>query len=457
MDYASFLAKKSQCGQNSGFSPLWLPDTLFDFQKHLTEWAIRKGRSAIFADCGLGKTPIELVWSENMVRHTNRPVLLLTPLAVGPQIVREGEKFGVECYRSRNGKFPSGSRVVVTNYEQLDKFNPNDFGGVACDESGGIRHFDSVRTETVTEFLRTIPYRLLATATAAPNDYVELGTSAEALGEMGHADMVTRFFKEKYACDFRGWSRKKYHLRAYAEHDFWRWICSWARACRKPSDLGFDDGPFILPPLETEQHEVKAKVRQEGVLFDLPAITQSEVCQERRRSLRERCEKMAELADHDRPFVCWCNLNPEGDLLTKLIPGTVQVSGSDRDDVKEEKLAAFSQGQYRVLVTKPSIASHGLNWQHCSDTGLFPTDSYEAYYQLVRRFYRFGQKKPVKVHLVTSEGEGRVLANLERKDMQADAMFSKLVKLMNDALGITVDDPYTSKAKAPSWLSATNS
>ncbi len=263
-DYASFLERKSQVGTACGFKPIEIPDFLFDFQKSLVEWAIRKGRAALFEDCGLGKTPQQLVWADNVVRHTNRPVLILTPLAVAGQTVREGAKFGIDCHRSHDGKIPSGAKIVVANYDRLHLFNAADFSGCVCDESGGIKHFDAKRTAEVIEFQRTLPYRLLCTATAAPNDYVELGTSAEALGEMGYQDMIGRFFKQVTAKDHLGWGRTKYALRPHAENDFWRWVCSWARAVRKPSDLGFDDGRFVLPPLTTTEHVIESNHSRSG-------------------------------------------------------------------------------------------------------------------------------------------------------------------------------------------------
>ena len=450
-DYAAFLASKAQVASAGGFDPLWLPDFLKPFQRQLVEWTVRKGRAANFSDCGLGKTPMTLVWAENVLRHTGRPVLILTPPAVGPQFVREGQKFGVECVHVKNGKRHSG--INVTNYEQLHHYSPDDFAGVAADESGGIKHFESKRTAEVTEFVRTLQYRLLATATAAPNDYDELGTSAEALGEMGYSDMLARFFRQQTAKDHRGWGRTKYRLRAYAERDFWRWVCSWARAVRKPSDLGFDDAEFILPELVTNEHVIQARTRREGLLFDLPAVTLEEQREERRRTLAERCEKVAELVRHDLPAICWCHLNPEGDLLERLIPGCVQVSGSDSDEEKEEKLLAFISGQARVLVSKPIVAGWGLNLQHCAHETFFPSHSFEQWYQAVRRCWRFGQKNPVRVDVVTSEGERGVLENLKRKAVQAELLFTRLVELMNEQLHIRAMNPFTAAASVPPWLS----
>ncbi len=450
MNYDDFLRRKSQVGSDGGFEPLWLPDWLKPFQRHLCEWTIRKGRAANFSDCGLGKTPMTLVWAENVLRKTGKAVLILTPPAVGPQFVREGDKFGIECRHVKGGKTRPG--INVTNYEQLHHYRPDDFAAVAADESGGIKHFDSKRTAEVTEFMRELPYRLLATATAAPNDYDELGTSAEALGEMGHSDMLARFFRQQTAKDHRGWGRTKYRLRAYAERDFWRWVCSWARAVRRPSDLGFDDAEFVLPALETAEHVVTANTRRPGMLFDMPAVTLEEQREERRRTLVERCEKVAELVHHDRPAICWCHLNPEGDLIEKLIPGCVQVSGSDDDDEKEEKLLAFISGQSRVLVSKPIVAGWGLNLQHCAHETFFPSHSFEQYYQAVRRCWRFGQQNPVRVDVVTSEGERGVMENLQRKAANAELLFTRLVELMSEQLYIRRDNPFTATAELPAWV-----
>ncbi len=413
----------------------------------------------MFADCGLGKTLMQLVYAENVVRHTNRPVLVLTPLAVAAQTVAEAAKFGVDAVRSNTGHVPAGARVVVTNYEKLHHFRPDDFEGVVCDESGILKNFDGKRKAAVTEFLRTRRYRLLCTANAAPNDYVELGTSSEALGELGHMDMLSKFFKNDAGTNQsqRLFNKEaKWRFRGHSETPFWRWVCSWARAVRKPSDLGFADGAFVLPELVTREHEVKASIRKPGTLFDLPANTMEEQLEERRRTLPERCDMAASLvADTGRPAVVWCHLNPEGDRLTRAIPGAVQVSGADRDEAKEEAFAAFAAGQIRVLVTKPTVAGFGLNWQHCAHQTFFPSHSFEQWYQAVRRCWRFGQTRPVTVDVVTSEGEAGVLANLQRKAAAADVMFSRLVSLMNDAAGINRFNPFTTTEKVPAWLSST--
>ena len=454
--YVDFLDRKTQGGTDSGFEPIWLPDFLFPFQAQLVEWASRKGRAAIFADCGLGKTPMQLVWAQNVVRKLNKPVLIVTPLAVAWQTVQEGAKFGLEVGYSRDGK-PRGG-LTVTNYERLEKFDRADYGGCVADESSAIKAFDGVRRQIVTDFLRKMEYRLLCTATAAPNDYTELGTSSEALGALGHMDMLNRFFKnDQNNSALRGGRNRwagapKWRFKGHAEEPFWRWVASWARAMRKPSDFGFEDAGFILPELQHRLHIVESLYRPEGTMFALPAVGLDEERAELRATLTERCEQVAQLVDHDQPAVAWCHLNAEGDLLERLIPGSVQVSGSDSLDAKEEALHAFSAGQVRVLVTKPKIGAWGLNWQHCAHMTFFPSHSYEQYYQAVRRSWRFGQKRPVMVDIVTTEGGRNALDNLQRKAEQADRMFDRLILHMRDALGVERTNRRTNEMEVPAWL-----
>jgi len=459
-DYAAFLERKTQLDGFDGFEPVWMPDFLFGFQRTLVEWAIRKGRGAILADCGLGKTPMQLVWAENVRRHTGKPVLIVTPLAVGFQTKAEAAKFGIEADTSRDGRLTAG--ITITNYERLHLFDPADLGGMVCDESSAIKSFDGVHRALVTEHMRKMRYRLLCTATAAPNDYIELGTSSEALGYLGHMDMLNRFFKNDNGNAIAGqryrWSNGgtfgnvKWRFKGHAEDAFWRWVCSWARSVRRPSDLGFDDDGFLLPPLEHRQHIVDANSRPEGTLFNLPAIGIHEERDEQRRTINERCEAVAELMADATSAVAWCHLNAEGDLLTKLIPGAVQVSGSDDSDAKEEALIAFGRGDIRVLVTKPKIGAWGLNWQHAHRMSFFPSHSYEQYYQAVRRMWRFGQKSPVLVDIVTTEGGRNALENLQRKADQADRMFSALVSHMGDALAVQRTNDYTTEVEVPAWL-----
>lgn len=777
--YNDFLRKKSQGETTGGFEPSVLPDFLFDFQRHLVEWAIRKGRGALFVDTGLGKTIQQLVWAENVVRHTNKPVLILTPLAVSFQTINEAHKFGIDAERARDGTF-TGTRIVVTNYEQLGKFSPDDFSGTVCDEcfpagtlvdtpsgryaietipigakilnasgidtvarthkrevpyavaitlhqnarivcspshpvftgrgwvraqdlkpgdallqtsaamrmvrggissapissirpskvlreillsemadeptatsrksaygggrsqersrtfrmvrsrvtsgasrqsayrqtqpddrssnpragladsqadgtqaigarrewawtdnaatdspgciggrvgqrgeysaggqnagisygvqtglrepitqnrhrsgwvlalqpeesrykegceagfvrvdrleileqghpelercrasdgklyfydltatrhpsfsvngllvhnSGVLKNFDSVTRKAVTEFMRKQPYRLLCTATPSPNDYIELGTSSEALGELGYMDMLTRFFKNDQNTSKPMRQRfkrgqgpvmdegSKWRFKGHAQLPFWRWVCSWARAMRKPSDLGFDDTRFLLPPLIEQEHLITDIRPPEEMLFTLPAVGLQEQRGERRRTIEERCEKVAALVNHTgKPAIAWCHLNAEGDLLEKLIPNAVQVSGADEDEEKEEKLLAFVRGQARVMISKPVVFGYGLNLQNCAHMTFFPSHSFSEYYQAVRRCYRFGQVNPVTVDIVTTPGEQSVLKNLKRKAAQADIMFDSLVRCMSEAQSIERESAFTKEVMVPKWL-----
>ena len=459
-DYEAFLRAKSQAGADGGFAPLWMPDYLFDFQRAMVEWSVCKGRAAKIADCGLGKTPMGLVWASNVARKTRKPVLYLTPHAVGPQTVAEAEKFHVEARLCREGQLRAGDHVVVANYERVHYFSPADFGGVVCDESSILKSFAGERRGQITVFMRKVPYRLLQTATAAPNDYLELGTSSEALGYLGHMDMLNRFFRNDANNSATGRNHgntMKWRLKGHAETPFWRWVCSWARAIRRPSDLGFSDERFILPPLHEVEHLVESKTLADGMLFAMPAADLREQREERRRTLQERCERVAQLVNGTgKPALVWCHLNEEGDSLERLIPDAVQVSGNDSDEAKEERLTAFAQGNSRVLITKPKIGAWGLNLQHCAHVVYFPSHSFEQYYQAVRRCWRFGQKQAVRVDIVTTEGERGVMQNLQRKAEQADAMFSRLVAEMNQALSIGSGLTPTNQIEVPAWLSPTS-
>jgi len=392
LSYQDFLERKSQLGSMDGFEPVWLPDFLFDFQRALVEWNIAKGRSATFADCGLGKTPMQLVWAENVVRKTNKRCLIITPLAVGAQTKGEGDRFGVECSRSRDGKLDT-SKIVITNYEKLHLFDSNDFVGIACDESSILKNFAGETKKAVTRFMLKLPYRSLWTATAAPNDYVELGTSSEALGELGYTDMLNRFFTasenaahhrmekmKREGCYFGkdyldqkqgnhfaklsfrvSQTINQWVLKGHAHEHFWRWICSWARACRKPSDLGFPDGDFILPPLTEREHIIEPSKSADGMLFTLPAFGLNAEREERRRTLKERCEYVAKLVDHKDPAVVWCHLNPEGDMLEDIIPNSIQVKGGDSDEYKEAVVDWFCGN--KCICNAPMFRSKLAAWQ----------------------------------------------------------------------------------------------
>lgn len=450
-----FIKNKAQLEGEFGFEPNFLPDWLFPFQSHLIEWAIQKGRAAIFADCGMGKTPMELVWSQNIVNQTGGRVLILTPLAVAAQFVNEAHKFGIDAARSHHGEL--NSNIIIANYERLHLFNPDDFSGVVCDESSILKNFDGIRKQQITDFMRKMPYRLLGTATAAPNDFPELGTSSEALGYLGYMDMLNRFFTNKrstsHAMNGRWSSDEKFRFKGHAEQRFWQWVASWARALRKPSDLGFYDDGFDLPELIVNQHIIAARQAPPGMLFNVVAVNRQEEMAERRRTIQERCEKAAELVNNTgQPATIWCQLNDEADLLESLIPDAVQVSGADNDASKEEKFGSFSSGDIRVLITKPKIGAWGLNWQHCNHVVYFPSHSYEQYYQAVRRHWRFGQQRPVTVDLVLTGGQVRIQENLQKKSDQAEEMFNQLVAHMNDAISINRLHDYNKQMEVPKWL-----
>jgi hypothetical protein len=404
--------------------------------------------------------------------------LILTPLAVAFQTVKEGEKIGVEVIHRREG-LRAGDRIVVTNYERLHHFNAADFDGVVCDESSILKHFSGATQKGVTRFMSKMPYRLLCTATAAPNDYVELGTSSMALGELSHSEMLTRFFRQLDDKGQKSETRKQsqaesmieqapqyyqrlayrvaqsigqWRLKNYAVDDFWRWVASWARACRMPSDLGFSDDGFRLPPLNEADHIVKTNTLPDGMLFSMPAFGLSEERDERKRTLAERCDFVRALVNHDRPAVVWCHTNDEGDTLAKIIPESKQIAGRTPDDEKEDTYKAFASGALRVLVIKPKIGAWGLNWQHCNHVVTFASHSYEQYYQSVRRCWRFGQKYPVRLDRVATEGETRVIANMTRKAQQSEIMFAKLVEHMNRAVRIQRENKMNKGMEIPGWL-----
>ena len=400
---------------------------------------------------------MQLAWSDAVVRHTGRRVLILTPLAVSHQTVTEAVKFGIDADRSQSG--PKDAPITVTNYERLEMFSPDDFAGVVCDESSILKCYDGKRRAAITAFLRTVPYRLLCSATAAPNDHIELGNSSQALGYLGHVDMLSRFFvNDELTVSQRriAGNAKEWRFKGHAEDRFWQWVCTWARALRAPSDLGYEDGAFILPDLIEREHELDIATCQPGELFARPATTLTEQRAERRRTITERCEKVAALVDDGQPALVWCDLNDEGDLLERLIPGAVQVSGKDTDAAKEERLIGFAQGEYRVLITKPKIGAWGLNFQRCAHVTFFPSHSYEQTYQGIRRCWRFGQMRPVVVDTVTTPGSHTVLVNVRRKATRAVEMFAALVGHMREAQGLARVETFHKTEEIPQWLSPTS-
>ncbi|MBD3407559.1 MAG: helicase, partial [Candidatus Lokiarchaeota archaeon] len=340
------------------------------------------------------------------------------------------------------------------NYERLHYFDSSDFVGIVCDESSAIKNFEGKRQEEVVTFMRKVPYRLLCTATPSPNDYIELGTSSEALGQLGRMDMLGRFFRNDENSLHPIWYGSKWRFKKHAKRDFWRWVCSWARACRKPEDVGFEDSRFLLPELVVNREVVENKKPLNGKFFRLPARTLQEQRKENKETLEERCEKVAErIYDVDVPFhLVWCHLNAEADYIERMVDDAVQVSGSMSDDLKEERLAAFSDGEIPVLVIKPRIGGFGLNWQHCSHMTYFPSHSYEQYYQAIRRCWRYGQKNPVVVDVITTEGGLGVLRNLERKSEQAEEMFSMMVEEMSREMNVKRIENFNKDVKLPKWL-----
>jgi len=458
--YHEFIANKMQVHGGDGFKSLWMPEKAFDFQKYCTEWNLMNLRDANFLDCGLGKSVLELTFAQNVVIKENKPVLIVCPLAVGEQMKREGDKFGVETKVSKDGKF-NGEKIIITNTERIHYFNPSDFVGVVVDESSSLKAFEGKRRKQITRFMSKHKYRLMGTATAAPNDFIELGTHSEALGVMTQSEMLDQFFrssdKKRHDLFKDGdfWNRAKYFFRAHSEIPFWRWVCSWARAARKPSDLGnFKDDGFILPPLIEEQIVIDHEYVPEGELFPRIARTLREQREERKRTLRQRCEKIAELVlqNPNENVVIWCHYNPEGELLEKLIPDSIEVAGRHSDEEKEEKLEAFSTGKIKRLITKQKIAGWGLNWQHVGLQIMMPSHSFEQYYQSIRRSWRFGRIGSVRIIIVTSPGEAGVTANLKKKQLQAEKMFEMLVREMNNSEKLIIPENHLMPMELPAWI-----
>lgn len=446
MDYNAFLESKRHSSQNYGIDINFLPDGMFDYQKHVAEYSIKKGRCADFLDTGLGKTLIELTVAKNYIHHTNKPVLIITPLAVAFQFIKEAKKFSIDDIEySKDGKYKS--KIVVCNYERLHYFDSNDFDCVILDESSILKNPDGITKGQVTSFLKKVKYRYLFTATPSPNDYIELGTSSEALGYLGHTDMLGKFFKNnnnntvKIGQIDKARIGMEWYLKPHAEKDFWRWIASWSISCRKPSDLGFSDDRHKLPDLiENEiviQNTRPLVIDGQVQMFNRAAINWREIKSEVKATIKERCEAAVQVANHHKTTVYWVNLNPEAELISRLDKNAYEISGKMDIDKKEEILTAFSNGEIDKLITKASITSFGLNWQHCNHTTYFPTYSYEQYYQAIRRFWRFGQLKPVTVDLVLSDGQSRIMETLTAKKLKANSMFETLVEQTNNNFEIS--------------------
>lgn len=454
MDYAEFLASKRIRVQPSGFKMHGpVNPKLFPFQKDIVRWALRKGKCAIFADCGLGKTPCQLEWAYHVTQQTGKPVLIFAPLAVSQQTQREGVKFNVPV-RICRGQADVHPGVNIANYEMLPHFTPESFSGLVCDESGILKG-DGPMRRAITDFACRVPYRLACTATPAPNSFMELGNHAEFLGIMSKSEMLASFFIHD------GGDTSKWRLKGHAETEFWKWMASWSVMIRKPSDLGYEDDGFTLPPLEYHQHTVKAEWTAD-YLFPVEATTMSERRGARRDSLDARVRLAAELvnASPDQ-WICWCGLNGESTALSKFIPTAVEVTGSDSRSHKEDIPQRFIAGDVKDVVSKADILGWGMNFQHCNHAlacGL--SDSWEALYQIVRRIWRFGQTKPCHFHIITGELEGAVVRNIERKERDAAAMAEGMLEHMREINTVEVHGTiqekisYNAERKVvlPSWL-----
>lgn len=452
MNYDDFLKSKASavpcCGFNIDKSEM--RSCLFEWQKDIVCWALKKGKAALFEDCGLGKTLQQLEWCRIVSNKSGKPCLILAPLAVSKQTQNEGNKFGysVNVCREQNQVQPG---INVTNYEIMDHFDLSAFGGIVLDESSILKHYSSKMRNQIINGCEGIKYKLSCTATPAPNDYMELGNQAEFLGVMKRSEMLATFFVHD------GGQTSKWRLKGHAQHDFWQWLASWAVVLTTPADLGYDDAGYDLPPLNVEYVTVPS---------DMPvASTLSERRNARRESLKQRCQKAAELIEqeHDAQWLVWCDLNDEADYLSDCIPFSKEVRGSDSPASKENTLSAFSIGFCRKLITKPSIAGFGLNWQSCHNmifVGL--SDSYEMMYQAIRRCWRFGQQSQVNVFIVTSEAEGAVRENIQRKEQQCKTMITEMVSHTKEILAediratFRMTEPYTPAVTmiTPEWLVA---
>ena len=435
MNYADFISAKRHTLGAYGFDPEWMPDCAFDFQRHIINKSVLKGRIGVFADTGLGKTLIELSIAENIVRKTNGRVLILTPLAVAFQFINEAERIGVDdIAHSKDGRL--SKKITVCNYERLHLLNPDDFQCVMLDESSILKNFAGKTRDQIVAFIKRVPYRFLATATPSPNDFIELGNSSEALGYMGYMDMLTKFFKSNQgSVDSNNRNiGEKFYLKPHAERDFFAWVNQWSVMVKRPSDLGFSDAGYDLPKLHVNKHTVHNDstwcIGGQSALFAMPAKSMTEVREEQKLTVKERCEKAVSLAI-GKTSVYWCNLNEESSMLAEMDKEATEIIGGMSIDQKEDILVSFARGDIKRLVTKAKMTSMGLNWQHCNHTVFFPTWSYEQYYQAIRRFWRFGQKSEVTCDMVISEGQERVMEALEQKTQKAIELYENLVAAAN--------------------------
>jgi len=425
MEYAEFLAKKEILDARSGFEPGPVNPMLYDFQAAITRWALRRGRAAIFCDCGLGKTPMQLEWARQVCDHTGNAVLILAPLAVSNQTQREGIKFGipVNICESQDDVV---NGINITNYEKLHKFDPGFFSGVVLDESSILKSYSGKFRNQIIESFSTTPYKLACTATPAPNDFMELGNHSEFLNVITRSEMLSMFFINDTA------NVGTWRLKGHGEEKFWKWICSWAVMLSKPSEIGFDDAGFVLPELNIIEHVIEFGKPLPGYLFAQKAETLNERRQARRESINDKIGVIQDIITEDDSWLIWCDLNNESESISKAIDA-VEITGAQENEEKEEKMLGFTTGRHRVIVTKPKIAGFGMNWQHCNNVifaGL--SDSYEAFYQAIRRCWRFGQKQSVNCHIITTDIEGNIVDNIKRKEADALKMRAEMIKHMAD-------------------------
>lgn len=425
MSYREFVKTKTNAIISAGFDPgdMWFPEKIKPFQRDIVKLSCKRGRSAIFADTGLGKTLMQLAWAYLVQEYTDKPVIVLAPLCVANQTVREGEKFGIESEYIRHPKF-TNSRIHVVNYEMMHNFNPSDYGGIVLDESSILKGMNGKLRKAITEFGAKIPYRLSCTATPSPNDFMEIGTQSEFLGVMSQTEMLAMFFIHD------GSDTAKWRLKGHAIKRFWEWMATWSVVIRNPGDLGYKDGGYDLPPLNFHEHIIHTDTGDQ--LFATIAQGLQDRGKARRDSVQLRCEKAAEIMAGFQTSIAWCNLNSESELISKM-SGSVEITGSMKPEIKEERMMGFIDRTIKSITTKPKIAGYGMNLQHCNNmvfVGL--SDSFEQFYQAVRRCWRYGQTEPVDVHIVVSDREGGVLSNIKRKQDQHDQMVREMALLMSD-------------------------
>jgi len=436
MDYKSFLETKKHLLGNFGFEPNYIPEIAFDFQRDIIEKAVRKGRIAVFADTGLGKTLIQLSIAKNVADETKGKVLILTPLAVAFQFILEAEKLGItDIEYSKDGTH--SKNIVICNYERLHYFNSEDFEGVVLDESSILKNFDGKIKNQITSFVKKIKYRFCSSATPSPNDFTELGTTSEVLGYMGYMDMLGKFFKNNNSSVAKQKRNigEKYYLKPHAERDFFAWVNQWSIMIKMPSDLGYSDERYILPELTVTKHIIQNKstigLKNQVEMFVKEAKTFHEIRHEQKMTIEDRCKKAVELAK-GKTSVYWVNLNEESKMIKELDSEAVEIIGSMSVEKKEDVLMRFAKGEIKRIITKAKMTGMGLNWQHCNHSVFFPTYSYEQYYQAIRRFWRFGQQKNVTIDMVTSQGQKRVLEALQQKTEKAVMLYENLVKNVNE-------------------------